>query len=315
MTVHHVGHEAGAMTTVYSPPYTTTAGNFYSRSRCAIQVQSAASGMITFPEFSSEQVWLHFAMKISAQTTVSTNANWIVGRDAANNQAFRISNVGSSTSFLVYGRGDTLLFTTTSVEPTVLHTFDIGLQTVGSDTLVSVYRDGTLIGQGTEVGVVPRALAKVVFQTSHTTTYLGYYSEIIVADEPTVGWTVATLAPTGAGDYTDWSGAYTDVDEITPDTAYAESTAAEEKVTYANAGVASILGSNRIKAVALCGYVSSDVGLKSIVRSGTTDSIAEITGVPASFGPVKAIFNEDPITAAPWGQTDISAYEFGYESM
>jgi hypothetical protein len=156
-----------------------------------------------------------------------------------------------------------------------LHKLDMQLINYGATATVNVYVDGVLVitytGDVTVSGV-----------TALDSVFLGVcslngadISEIIVADEDTRNLSLVTMAPNGAGDTQDWTGAYTDIDEITLDDAdliYTDVAAKDQQCNLINIPS----GSFACKAVKISARATKSVDasigtLKLGIKSGTVD--------------------------------------------
>lgn len=144
-------------------------------------------------------------------------------------------------------------------------------------------------------------------------------SQVIAADESTIGMRLATIYPSGAGATTDWTGTYTEIDEI----AYSD---ADFVNSSTNGQIELVTGT----APALTGYVVRAVGisarakrgssgpanLRLILRSGGTnyDNGADIA-LGLGYGAYEAIWETNPATSAAWVNTAISALQYGVKAI
>lgn len=158
------------------------------------------------------------------------------------------------------------------------------------------------------------------FRTSNTLTY---WSEIIVSDEMTVGHRVTTLHPSAAGTYTEWTGAYTAVDEFDYSTADSVSTNATaqrftfnlDNTTTANQGsrkVVAVITACRM----LLEAASTPTNFEFMVRTGATDYTSGNvgTGLTTSDKAFQYAWYVSPNTSAAWTFTNIDALEAGVKS-
>jgi hypothetical protein len=330
MAIYFTGHELGALSGGSATPFSTHSSyRDANYSRVARQASGSTSVLeANFQEFGADgsAKWVQFGTANLATSTVgnSVNTRWVQGLNSAGEQTFALGGPlgGSSPGTLqIYGRDHTLLGSSLSTDVNTFAIYTVEVADVDGDTRITLWSTNSTTGVSTQIAQftesgASRGLAKVRFAATRTTSSTtGYFSEVVIADEPTLGWRVRTLAPAADGHYTDWSNGFAAVDEATPDTLYAEATAAGQKVTYNFGGVGAILGTNVIKAVAMTGLLASDTGLKRIVRQGGVDSIATLSGVPSALGQHVTVLQNNPVTGQPWGTTDLSTVEFGYETL
>ncbi len=147
------------------------------------------------------------------------------------------------------------------------------------------------------------------------------WSQIIAADELTVGWKLYTRAPTSNGANTAWTGAFGDVDEaVTNDADFIESTAANDVETFlgpaltlGSEGVKAVIVSARIKTIA-SGPQNAQAALR---RGGTNYFSANLSGLSTGYVGASGIFEVDPSTAVAWTVANAvaAATEFGLKSI
>lgn len=147
-------------------------------------------------------------------------------------------------------------------------------------------------------------------------------SEVIIADEVTVGMRVATLDPTGNGTNTAWTGSYTDIDEISvSDADFITSSTANEVETFTLSDL-SLLAASMIPVCVVNSFRGSigatgPQNLQTVVRSGGTDyPSSSLSGLTSSFsGGHQIILADNPATASPWTPSEIDALEAGVKSI
>ena len=150
-----------------------------------------------------------------------------------------------------------------------------------------------------------------------------YVSQIIVATTSTVGWKMYTKPPTGnSATNTAFTGAFGDVDEtVTSDVDFITSTAANDVETYTGAAI-SIPSTVRVKAVVVTMRAKNDASaptnVQGALRIGSTNYFSSnLSAINSGFGPLCAVWETDPSTAAAWGATNAGAAttEFGAKSI
>lgn len=193
-----------------------------------------------------------------------------------------------------------------------------------NDGSVDVYKNGTLAGTitlDTRRRTAGTKLGYITLAAGSTGSNI-IASEIMLADEPTVSWRLATLAPTGSGYVNDWTGDYTAVDEaqlnadeITIDAAGTYS------MTYEDIP-AGALTDMEILGVIVGSIGSADVSttypnLNNTYYNGSTEYDLE---TPVDFTsnayktPLASLHTTNPGTAAAWTESEVNNGEFGVKS-
>lgn len=158
---------------------------------------------------------------------------------------------------------------------------------------------------------------------SSTATHEINYSEIIVADEPTLGWRCATIVPDADGTTSaQWTGSFADIDEITnSDSDLLTSGSANDletmRTTNLSTPAAALSYFIALVTVARAqrgasGPTQFQFALNSNVTDYFSASIALASGV---FSEHSEIWATDPDTAAAWTAANIDAVELGVKSI
>jgi len=147
-----------------------------------------------------------------------------------------------------------------------------------------------------------------------------WFSEVVVADESTVGWRVATLAPTGVGTTGAWTGLWSDVDEvIADDTDFIDSDTANQVETFATGNLSVAASAMEVVALVVNARVrkgsSGPAQVQLAVNSGVTDYFSATMALDPGFIPIQNIWETDPDTAAPWTVSGVDAVEIGVKSI
>ena len=140
---------------------------------------------------------------------------------------------------------------------------------------------------------------------TNSSTYRTSWAGIFVASADTRGQELWVAHPNGAGNYTAWTGAYTDVDQVGIDDAgflTIDSTGQRETVTCEN--LPATTGWDPVALMVAARVKKSDPAADDIqltCRSGTTDGdSAAIATNDAAYGAAQAVFANDPDTASAW---------------
>lgn len=182
-----------------------------------------------------------------------------------------------------------------------------------------VYIDGntasgtaTLYVAGTEQESAAADLSSVTGIDEVRYYFGGYVSQVVIADEPTIGWRLLTRYPNGAGAATAWTGAYTDVDEIVYDDAdFCNSSTNGQIEQFTQTGPAITGYSVRavgVYARAKCG-ASGPVNLQIGLRVSSTDYFSSSKALSVGYSAYGEIWETNPATAAAWLSTGIDAIQ------
>jgi hypothetical protein len=143
-------------------------------------------------------------------------------------------------------------------------------------------------------------------------------SQVIVADEPTIGWRLTTVPPTGAGATTDWTGTYAEVDEIVYSDADFINSSVADQVELFSHGTA-IPSGYRVRAVVVAARAkrggSGPQSLQLALRSSGTTYVSSTKALGVGYDGPFAVWEEDPATTADFTSSSIAALQFGVKSI
>lgn len=195
--------------------------------------------------------------------------------------------------------------------------YDIEFNLHASTGYVRLYRGGNLIAERTGLDTNDGGnITEITHMELSTTNQWFQTAQHIMGDESTLNCLGASLAPSAAGTNSDWTGAYTDIDEFTPNDA--------DYINSGTPGAISTFGLSDINAA----YSAMDVGAVIVntrgratggadayaaLRTGGTDYLSSALSLPAAFTPTPAAFQTNPDTAAAWTVTELNALEAGVE--
>jgi len=150
---------------------------------------------------------------------------------------------------------------------------------------------------------------------STTSTTSNVYSQVIVATQSTIGWKLGTLYPDGAGTYTTWDGAYTEVDQNgIDDTDFISGDAVGEKEYVTVSAPPSTAGYQIVAVVVSARAVRNGARSMSLdCRAGGSDGLGDFFTPDAGVVPYpyRQIFYVNPATNAGWVGSDLTALEIG----
>jgi hypothetical protein len=323
MTILHAGGELSAFTPTGSVTEVTTAGTFNSTyARSAISVSNQTSYFDTPTHANTTDYWCHFEAKLSNfGSAVADCIQWFNG-SGTNVVRLRNSSSGSNVWRLEVWDGSAWQAGTspTSLDYTNLQTWDVHI-VVGATTTATLFQSGSQVATtGAITTSAVTNIASARFRHSQTGGSLNW-SQIICADESTVGMKLATMYPNAnSATNTAWTGDFNAVDEATTfdDTDFISSTSAGDVETYGCTDAT--IGSLDIKALVVTARAKKGAtgpqNLQAALRIGGTNYFSSnLSNVSSGFGPVVGIFATDPSTGSIWGATNLNAAEIGVKSI
>lgn len=182
---------------------------------------------------------------------------------------------------------------------------------------VQVYLDGTKIidysGDVTTNSAASLSGA-ILGMPAASSGSTAHWSEVLAATVDTRGLSLATLPPAAAGNTFGWTGATTDVNEVTLDDATQITSPAAGQIAQSTVTSTSISGSPGIVAVVVnaraqkggTGPQSADL----MVRTGGGDYASADIALPASFGRISNVWETNPATGNAWLASDLTAAGF-----
>lgn len=178
-----------------------------------------------------------------------------------------------------------------------------------------IYSDGVRIATASSDDTISGI---VLFAGTHLDMIGGpVYSEVVVADESTIGWRVHMFDLDGDGGANEWDGDYQNIQEYRDGAAVATDTADERQVATlsaygaaAGATVSRVIVQARAKAGA-----TGPQNLDGVVRIAGTNYDAGDAKAPAVAAPTVFEFANDPSTSAAWNTTQFADLEAGVKSV
>lgn len=328
MAIYAVGGEADTFYPVSGQTYahSTTAGRFVSNaSRGALVVTQGTSELNLDFNGNVTEAWIHMYLY---QEAVAGNVDgWIQIDKLDGSEAFRINLNSDGTWDVEAYRGSTWvnLFTTGSSQLTnSAGAFDLYIRVNSSTGEATLYKDG--VSQGTFSGNT--SIDNASFGRLHFFGQTGganelFVSQVIVSNESTIGWVLATLAPDGNGANTGWTGSFTDIDEFILDTNdYIEAIATNVIETSTVSNINAAYSTYNVKAVAVGVRASNDSGsvisdIQAALRVGSTNYFSPNLGLPKDGTDYSRyyIWETNPATSAAWAQAAVNSLEAGVRSV
>ncbi len=312
----------------------TSAGTFRpTYARCAVISSNTGVPMWSnsFPGGAVTSCWVTMEVAYNDNNTFSTLHCGLVSVASGNGSGLYVgtrSSVSPLTLGLFTYDGATATQLAAGAFPiwlnntNLLKRFDIQLISYGATATVNIYVAGSLnltFTGDVRIGGLTTIDAVAVVRGGNVPTVANGYSEIIVADEDTRAFVgLATLVPTSAGTTDDWTGAYTDVNEITIDDAtmvYTSTAAKDEQFNITNP----LAGNYRVKAVGVVARATSTLAAAvNSVALGFNNAGTVAVGAPhlttTAWTSELEIFAQDPTTSADWLLADMNALQVDLQS-
>ena len=214
------------------------------------------------------------------------------------------------------------------INPNTLITFDIHFKIADTGGRFAIYMNGNLLDEflgdtnlfaSAQVDGIELAGGNSTSNTTHEVNY----SEVVVADESTIGWRVATIVPNADGTTTgQWTGSFADVDEITAsDADNLNSTVSNDVELMGATNLSTPAGAlNGYKAVVAQARVKDDGGssplqFQFMVRTGGANYNSATIALSSSYTSEENLWLVNPGTTNPWTASEIDALELGVQSI
>jgi hypothetical protein len=294
-----------------------------SNSRVSLYGRRTVDEFKTKPFTAVAELWLHFIV-YTENVTNSTETVLTFRKNSSGLIQARLKKSTNSTTYQMQVSVDGSAFTdvgsTFTMTNLAQHEMDIHLKFHASTGAVDVYVDGTSVVAYSGALVSADNLVDEVHFSGEETSNAKYYSEIIVADESTVGWDLIALAPTAAGTHTAWAGAYTDVDETSVTTTDVMWGTTGEQISFNFADLDGSLNRRQVKGVAVAGagqIVHTAADLQALVRVSGADYTSGDLGVDVGLGIIefRHTFTTNPSTSDPWRVAELNALEYGVKAV
>lgn len=328
MAVIYAGSEADAFNPQTSQTYVheATSGRFEANaSRGAMLVTSGTSELICPLPSTYTSFWFHVCLY--QELAPGSSADYILFETTAGTEApYKIEiNSDGTWTFKRYKSGafTTIGSTASAVLVSALGNIDIQVVKHASTGTFNVYKDGASIFAFTGNTDTDNNVGRIHFKGVTGATSEMNISQVIFADESTIGWKLSTLYPDGAGSNTAWTGAYTTVDEFVYDSAdYAETNATGQTSTFTAANINGAYSTYNVKGVIVAGRLSNDSGsavadAQAALRTGGVNYFSSNLSLTKDGNEYskQAVWSVNPGTTASWSQSEVNALEIGMKSV
>lgn len=328
MTVYCTASEADSFSLGTSMSYAhSTDGSRYETnlSRGAMVVTQGASEIYAPFNTTLSDFWLHMRLYLE-NAPASTEAIFYIRNAAGTEDEYRIlENTDGTWSIQRYKSATYTTLATTASPMLVDAGADIDIHFVRNATTgsITVYKNGVSMLSFTGDTDTTSLPGMVYFEGMTGTNNEMFVSQVIVADESTVGWKLATLSPTGNGSNTAWTNDFAAVDEfIFDNTDFIETNTVGNLETYTTSGINAAFSTYNVKAVTVAARASNDSGsavadLQFVVRTSGTNYTSPNAGLvkDGTEQSKQYVWNTNPNTASAWTQAQVNAAEIGVKSV
>ena len=289
---------------------TTLAGSFAAPARCGVHVKKG--GYIRTDALGNlNDIWIHFDMNVAL---ISAGLTPIV---VSNPSGVTLFSIGTDGKVLVAG-------IQVGVIPIAAgrFTYDIHLKG-GAAGIVEIYADSQVLFSvnGNFNFSTMQTLTLSPTGTDATADTNTIYSQVIVANEVTIGSKLATLVLDAVGSNNSWTGtsanAAADINEIIlDDTTYVSASQAGLVETWSATDLDPQFANIRAVIVSALGKYSATgpKNLDAVTRVGAGNYFTPMTTLGPGYTPTQAVFNINPVTNAAWTRDEVNAAEFGIRS-
>ncbi len=294
-----------------SPAETTSEGYQSGFSRCAVDCGASDINYVATPTLAlPDEIYVHtYFKRRGSYGATYTLLSFLAGAT----EVFRVRTTATTIQMqALISAVMTNVGGTASIDEDIAEHLDIYFQ--GNDATGNV----SLFLGGTELISATVDLSLVTGITAVRSYHPHRFSQLIIADEPTIGWRLITRYPNAAGATGDFTGTYTDVDEtVYNDADFINSSTNGHVETYGQTGPA--ISGYTVRAVGVYARAkrgaSGPANLQMALRSGGTDYFSASKALGIGYAAYGHIWETNPATAAAWVSTAIDALQPGVKAV
>lgn len=328
MTILFVGGEQGDFHGCGMSVDTSGTYHVSARARCALGGQNSQRATVNLAS-SAADIWTHHRRYWRGFNGGDGTWFTLVEFGDAVGSRYRVAWRGSTSTYqLEYLSGGTTWTSYASYAAAALPsggavTYDTRL-TVSASGFFGLYIDGLLVASftgNTTISAAVSGVTNVAFVAAAndgTTTYQHWLSEFIVADEDIRGLFVNRLSPSAAGATSDWTGSYTEIDDITRDDSDNISSAtANQETQVALSDLSGTVGTVRgvyVKVRAAKGPTGPQ-GIQVGLRIGSTNYLSGTLTPIGVYMPLQYEMATNPATSAAWTVSDLNSAQLAVKSI
>jgi hypothetical protein len=328
MAVYAVGGEADTYTLPASNAFAheSTSGRYEANASRNAMLVTAATSEISLPfNTSVSTAWVH--VYLYHEAAPASNVDYILIQNAAGTETEYkiIHNTDSTWTIQRFKSAAFSSLGTTAAAVLVNAAANIDIEIVRHLTtgIFRIYKDGVQIFSFTGDTDTDSTMGRIRFVGTTTNTREANVSQVIVADENTIGWKLATLSPDGNGANTSWTNDYTAIDESVYNAGdFIETNTLNQLETSTVTNINAAYSTYNVKAVVVAARASNDSGsaindIQGVVRVGATNYTSANLALPKDGleYSVQTVFTNNPATATAWTQAEVNALEAGVKSV
>lgn len=324
MTIYFAGGEMGAYIPSDSNAIERTASGSYDAtfSRCGIGPRGSSSYAESASFTALNDIWVHFALTDGAGSGGSSAIQALTLTNAAGTDLFRVKwDINAGTVAMERWNGSAWVAVGSSFSINVeIDVQQIDLHVVGNSATGSadLYVAGTQRATASSVDLsLVASITKLRHYGRGTVSDIAV-SQVVVANESTIGMRVFTVPVSGAGASSDWTGSFANIDEVAySDADFINSATANQVSTFAVS--APTLTGYSVRAVAVTARAkrgsSGPANLQLALRSSGTTYFSSSIAQGLGYGANVNVWETDPATGAAWINTAVSSVQPGVKSI
>lgn len=271
--------------------------------------------------------WLH--VDLSLQTILSDSPTFKTAftlKDALGTEFVRLRTTGAASSSATwkveYWNGSAWTSVGEFDAPSVLQTVDVHVISNTASGSINLYLSGTQrIGSGTINLAAYAGVAQFIgYGRTYGLAFGTRFSQVIYADESTIGMRVGTLVMTGQGStHTFTVGGFANIDELVySDADEINSATAAQVELFTGTPVPSFTGYT-IRALAIYARAkksgSGPAQMQLALRSAGTTYFSATKALDFAYGQIGNVWETNPATSAAFQSSEIAALEYGVKSI
>jgi len=327
MTILFAGGELDSFTFPNGLPTASTNSGYYDPAfaRCAIQTGPNIEAVATLPSDYLE-AWFHaevLRVNATGTNTVLLLQN-LSGQDVVR---FVYNNSTALLTFQYWNGSSYVDIGTTALVAEIRYVFDVRCNIAASGGSFEFYVNGVLTASFT--GNTLRFSGSAIGKAVIAGTWPGApsisvsWSQIIIADEDTRTMKLATLAPNANGTITQWSGSFTDVDDVgvINDADFVFTGSADQREFFGLSDLSSTAQALDVIAVVQAGRarigLTGPQNIQGSLYIGSSEyNSGNLTGLSTTFNALQSVvWANNPATSGPWSVAAVQALQMGYKSI
>lgn len=325
MTILSAGHEVGSLTPIDAASIEQTSDDYFnsSQDRCSFKVENTASYGRSVSWAAQADFWC--ALRHIAQPPVSGSGYSVILEFYHNSTVVLFLdtlNTGTTTMDLRVWtlQSGAMALVGSLTASRALNDFDIRFVSNSASGSVEFYSSGALIAEMSGSGLNHAGITGVT-SVRHRGRAFGahHHSRVIYTTEPTIGWIAPPEPPAGAGNYSQWTGAFGDVDETVytdTDIITAATNGLKSSFTFVHPTANSLLNKGVVVAARAKRGSTGPQNLRAFLRIGGTDyNHATTKSLGVGFDSYTWVWEVSPATSVAFTASEIENLEYGFEAI